>query len=68
MTQKGKRHPSEYQRITAEVYYDASRRKNGVCPCPDQGFPTDIKIECSKEIRNYPIGTKARLNVVETNK
>lgn len=64
----GQRDPSEYRKITAEVFYDISRRKNGVRPCPGQGFPTDMKIECSKDIRDYPVGTKVRLDVVETDK
>lgn len=57
-----------YQEITAEVFYDAARRRNGVRPCEDQGFSTNMKIECSKIIRSYPIGTKVLLSVIETDK
>lgn len=64
----GQRNPSEYRQIIAEVFYDAHRRKNGVRPCPGQCFSVDMKIECSKEIRSYPLGTKVRLDVVETDK
>lgn len=64
----GQRDPGEYRSILAEVFYDSSRRKNGVRPCPGQGFSQDMKIECAKKIRNYPIETKIRLRVVETAK
>ena len=64
----GSRHPDEYISILAEVYYDPNRRKNGVRPCRDQPFPVDMKIECSREIRKLPIGTKIKLDVVETDK
>lgn len=68
MGQGGRRNPSEYVTITAEVFYDTERRKNGVRPCENQPFPKTMKIECAKEIRNYPIGTLVRLDVVETEK
>ena len=68
MGRGGRRDPDEYITITAEVFYDSSRRKNGVRPCEGQVFPQDMKIECSREIRNYPVGTKVKLDVVETEK
>ena len=64
----GRRDQSEYITITAEVFYDTSQRKNGVRPCVDQPYAQTMKIECAREIRNYPIGTKVRLDVVETEK
>lgn len=64
----GQRDPSEYRRIMAEVFYDAFRRRNGVRPCAGQGFSVEMKIECSRAIRNYPIGTRVYLDVVETDK
>ena len=64
----GRRDQSEYITITAEVFYDTSQRKNGVRPWVDQPYAQTMKIECAKEIRNYPIGTKVRLDVVETEK
>ena len=64
----GRRDQSEYITITAEVFYDKSRRKNGVRPCQGQPFSQEMKIECSRKIRDYPIGTKVRLDVVETEK
>lgn len=64
----GRRDPREYQTIIAEVFYDTEVSKNGVRPCKGQTFPQSMKIECSRAIRNYPIGTKIRLDVVETDK
>ena len=64
----GRRDPSEYVIIIAEVFYDASRRKNGVRPCAGEVFPQTMKIECARAIRDYAIGTKVKLDVVETEK
>ena len=60
--------PEEYVLIIAEVFYDRARRKNGVRPAGEQLFAQSMKIECSREIRDYPVGTKVRLRVVETAK
>jgi hypothetical protein len=60
--------PQEYTSIVAEVFYDRDRRRNGVRPTDGQPFPCQMKIECSREIRDYPIGTKVRLRVVKTSK
>ncbi|HGS5167949.1 TPA: hypothetical protein ACMDUA_005305, partial [Vibrio harveyi] len=64
----GRRDPSEYTSIICEVFYDASRRKNGVRPVAGQPFPNDMKVECAKAIRTLPLGTKVKLSVVETEK
>ncbi len=68
MGEGGRRDLSEYVTISAEVFYDSNRRKNGVRPCENQPFPTSMKIECAREIRDYPIGTRVRIDVVETEK
>lgn len=68
MSYTGRRAPSEYMEIIAEVFYDSTRRKNGVRPIENQSFPQYMKIECAREIRNFPIGTRLILNVVEKNK
>jgi hypothetical protein len=68
MGRAGRRDPSEYQTIIAEVFYDTEVNKNGVRPCKGQPFPQSMKIECSRAIRNYPVGTKVRLDVVETDR
>lgn len=60
--------PDEYISIVAEVFYDPARRKNGVRPASGELFPQSMKIECSREIRDYAVGTKVRLRVVETDK
>ena len=64
----GRRHPSEYTTITAEVYFDPSSRKNRVRPSLGQRFPQTMKIECAREIRRYAPGTKVRLRVVGTDR
>lgn len=61
-------HPDEYIEIVAEVFYDPARRKNGVRPIAGEPFPQDMKIECAREIRSYPLGTKVRLRVVQTDR
>lgn len=33
-----------------------------------QPFPQNMKIECARKIRNYPLGTRVSLDVVETDK
>ena len=68
MGRGGRRDSDEYITITAEVFYDASRKQNGVRPCVNQPYPQNMKIECASEIRNYPVGTKVQLDVVETDK
>lgn len=31
-------------------------------PCPNQGFPTTLRVECSKKLsRDYPVGTRFRI-------
>lgn len=62
----GRRDPSEYHVIIAEVFYDCKRRKNGVRPSSGQPFPSEMKIECARKIREYPVGTKIKIDVVET--
>lgn len=64
----GRRDPSEYVSILAEVFYDREKGRNGVRPCEGEAFPSTMKVECAREIRKYPLGTKIRLDVVETDK
>lgn len=38
-------------------------------PCPDQGFPTTMHVECSKSLsRNYPVGTIFRIKAKLTDR
>ena len=68
MGQGGRRDPSEYVAIKAVVAKDPQRNKNCVVPCDDEIFPNTMKIECSRSIRDYQIGTVIELFVVETNR
>jgi hypothetical protein len=62
----GRRSPSEYIYIIAEVVFDNERGRRRVRPAAGQPYPHHINIECAKIIRSYPIGTRVRLRVVET--
>ncbi len=64
----GRRDPSEYVDVVCEVFYDYSRRKNGVRPIAGEVFPQTMKVECAKEIRKLALGTHVRLSCVETKK
>jgi hypothetical protein len=45
--------------IKCESFKDSDSYRIRVRPLPDQGVPTYLMIECSKEIRErYPVGTK----------
>ena len=66
MGRSGRRHPNEYVYIVAEVFFDHERRTSRVRPIAGEVFPTDMRIECAKEIHELPVGTKVRLKVVET--
>ena len=66
MGRGGRRDPSEYVTITAEVYYSPSVQKNKVRPCAGEAYPQSMNIECARVIRQYPVGTKVRLRVVDT--
>lgn len=48
MGRGGKRDPSEYVYIIAEVYYDSSAGKNKVRPIPGEQYPQSMNIECAK--------------------
>ena len=38
-------------------------------PCPGQGYPTDMHVECSKNLsKNYPLGSKFRLKAKLTDR
>jgi len=68
MGRGGRRDFGEYVRITAEVFFDPERNTRRVRPIVGEIFPADMWIECSREIRESPIGTRVRLMVVETEK
>ena len=66
MGRSGSRDPSEYITIIAEVFYSPQHRKNKVRPCSGEQFPQSMNIECARVIRKYPVGTKVKLDVVDT--
>jgi len=68
MAAGGRRDPNEYVTIVGEVFFDSSVGKRGVRPCEGQPFPQTMKIECAREIRGYPVGTKVQLDVVPTDR
>ena len=53
---------SNYRKIVIETYRGAKEGSTGAPPArplPGQGLDTDLKVECSGEMRrNHPIGTK----------
>ena len=59
-----------YKNILCESFKDSETGRIRVRPLPDQGFPTNVIIECSKKIRmEHPLGTVFRTeNVLVTRK
>lgn len=66
MGRGGRRDPSEYITVTAEIFYCKERRRTRVRPIQGQPFPPNMKIECSKKVRSLPLGSLIELRVVET--
>lgn len=64
----GRRDPSEYVTIIAEVFLDTETGRKRVRAIQGQVYPPTMKIECAKEIRELPLETKVRLRVVDTKK
>ena len=63
----GRRDLSEYQEIIAVVNEDRALRRKRLNPAPGQQFPEEMYIECSKELRGLPVGTRVKIQVVEKN-
>ena len=61
----GRRDPGEYQEIIAVVKNDPVLNRIRLYPIVGQAFPEDMHIECSKQLRALPIGTKVQIQVVE---
>jgi hypothetical protein len=62
-----------YQLILVESY--VPKHTSGlhgavhIRPCPDQGLPTTMHVECSKSLsRNYPVGTIFRVKAKLTDR
>ena len=61
---------SEYKEVIVETYSasralgDTGRSKIRVRPIAGQGMDTNLKVECSKKMREmYPVGTKFKLSL-----
>ncbi|MDO4897365.1 MAG: hypothetical protein Q3971_08390 [Moraxella sp.] len=61
---------SEYKEVIVETYLasralgDTGRSKVRVRPIVGQGIDTNLKVECSKKMREiHPVGTKFRLSL-----
>ncbi|MDO4449805.1 MAG: hypothetical protein Q4B79_02475 [Moraxella sp.] len=61
---------SEYKEVIVETYAasralgDTGRSKVRVRPIAGQGIDTNLKVECSKKMREmYPVGTKFKLSL-----
>ena len=67
------KHDEPYQLLLVETYLPSSASGlHGavhVRPCPDQGFPTNLHVECSKTLtRDYPVGTIFRIRAKLTDR
>ena len=63
----GRRDPSEYTFVVAEVSWDPRKKEGRLSPIAGEAFPQDMYIECSKMLRALPPTTKVRLKVVVKN-
>jgi hypothetical protein len=64
---------SEYTEIIVETYQCGvmSLGYNGILvrPITGQAFPTNLKVECSRDInKNYPVGTRFKIKVKLTDR
>lgn len=67
------KHDEPYRMVLVESY--VASRTSGlhgavhIRPCPDQGLPVDMHVECSKRlIRDYPVGTVFRIRAKLTDR
>lgn len=63
---------SEYFDVIVETYYSAKSGKKSkvhVRPVEGQTFPSDMDVECSREMRkDFPIGTQFKIRAKITNR
>lgn len=55
-----------YSMVDVESYVPAKtgglHGKVHIRPCPGQGYPADMHVECARKLRtDYPVGTRFRL-------
>ena len=63
----GRRDPSEYSEIIAVVIVDRVLRRKRLHPAPGQEYPQKMNIECSRKLKELPVGTRVKIQVVEKN-
>ena len=63
----GRRDPGEYREIIAVVNEDRVLGRIRLHPAPGQEYPEEMFIECSKLLRELPVGTRVKIQVVEKN-
>lgn len=61
--------------VFVEVESYQSRRTSGlhgkihIRPCPGQGYPIDMHVECSKKLsKDYPVGSKFKIRAKLTDR
>ena len=63
---------SEYRQVVIETYRNAGEPTSArirARPIPGQGLSTDMKVECSREMREkYPVGTKILIDAKITDR
>lgn len=63
---------SQYRQIVIETYNSGPRGHHGKVrarPAEGQFYPTDMVVECSKQMRTqHPVGTKFRIYAKETDR
>ena len=61
-----------YQEVIVETFInkgESTDAKIRVRPSAGQGFPTSMRVECSRSMRkNYPVGTRFKLQMKLTSK
>lgn len=63
---------SAYKELVIETYEnigEPAAERIRARPLPGQGFPTNMKVECSLKMRNkYPIGSKIKITAKVSNR
>lgn len=46
---------SQYEDVLVEIYYDDNRNKKRARPCPNQKYPTNMKVECPRQMKSNEV-------------
>jgi hypothetical protein len=58
---------SEYKQVDIETFTAPNSTKIRARPIDDQPFPTTMRVECSRKMReSQPVGTRFRIHAKET--